>query len=420
VTPNAASFGPIGILAPIELAEFHDFLFSVDARQATDRITGAPPIHLLCKALLQRGHHLVVCSLHPSVEGKQMLEGKRLRIYLGPIKPTSVLNSYRDERHFLISTLRTENIACLHAHWTYEYALAAIDSGLPHLITAHDAPLSCLRRDLILNPLSSQNAGNYYDHIKKNVFWVARTLIAYKAARNAGRLTAVSPYVAEHLRRYRFHNKPITVIPNGMPSEFFERQRKKREHEGAFTLAAALGNWGQLKNGAVAIEAFSKLKKALPGAQMLMFGADYATDGPAAAWARKRGWETGIDFRGRVPHAKIIDVLSHRVDVLVHPSLMEAHPMPLIEAMSLGIPAIGGRAAGGVPWTLGDGAYGLLVDVRSPNAIAAAMLRLAKDEQLRNQLGAAAREAARRRFHIDDVTKRYEGIYLQLASQARK
>jgi glycosyltransferase involved in cell wall biosynthesis len=275
-----------------------------------------------------------------------------------------------------------------------------------------------LRRDFILNPLSSLNAGSYYHHIKKNVFWVARTLNAYKAARNAGRMTAVSPYVAEHLRQYRFHNKPITVIPNGMPSEFFERPRK-RGRGTAFTFATALGNWGQLKNGASAIEAFSKLKKAVPGVQMLMFGADYAADGPAAAWARKRDWETGIDFRGRVPHAEIIDVLSDRVDALVHPSLVEAHPMPLIEAMSLGIPAIGGRAAGGVPWTLGDGAYGLLVDVRSPDAIASAMLRVAQDEELRTRLGAAAREAAKRRFHLDDVTDRYEDIYMQLVSLGR-
>ena len=36
----------------------------------------------------------------------------------------------------------------VHAHWTYEFALGAIESRVPTVVTAHDAPLSILR----LNP----------------------------------------------------------------------------------------------------------------------------------------------------------------------------------------------------------------------------------------------------------------------------
>jgi glycosyltransferase involved in cell wall biosynthesis len=413
------SFGPIGVLAPIELAEFRDYLFPSDASRISGRVTGASPIHLLCKALLERGHHLVVFSLHPSVETEQMLAGARLRIYLGPISPKSVLNCYKNERRLLTGAIEREKLACLHAHWTYEYALAAIDTGLPHLISAHDAPLTCLRRDFIFYPFDSRAGQNGYRAVRTDIFWVARTLIAYKAARNAHRLTAVSPYVAEHLRRYRFHNKTIEVIPNGMPDEFFKRKRKAA-CGAAVTFATALGNWGKLKNGALAIEAFARVRRTLCGVRMLMFGAGFAADGPAEAWARRRGWHIGIDFRGHVPHAEIIDLLSHRVDALVHPSFVEAHPMPVIEAMSLGIPVIAGRDAGGVPWTLGDGAYGMLVDVHSPEEMASAMLRLAKDPEYRAKLGQAGRESAERRFHLDDVVDRYQAIYMELASRGSR
>jgi len=153
---------------------------------------------------------------------------------------------------------------------------------------------------------------------------------------------------------------------------------------------------------------------------MLMFGAGFAADGPAEAWARRRGWHAGIEFRGHVPHAEIIDLLSHQVDALVHPSFVEAHPMPLIEAMSLGIPVIGGRGSGGVPWTLGNGAYGILVDVHSPEEMVSAMLKLAQDPQYRAKLGQAGRESAERRFHLDDVVDRYEGIYMELASRGSR
>jgi glycosyltransferase involved in cell wall biosynthesis len=86
--------------------------------------------------------------------------------------------------------------------------------------------------------------------------------------------------------------------------------------------------------------------------------------------------------------------------------------------MSLGIPVIGGRKAGGVPWTLGDGNYGMLVDVRSPDHIASAMLLLARDDAARLQLAVAARESVKHRFHIRDVADRYEAIYAQLATHA--
>ena len=151
---------------------------------------------------------------------------------------------------------------------------------------------------------------------------------------------------------------------------------------------------------------------------MLMFGAGHSADGLAAAWAGKKGLKGGIEFIGPVPHAKVIDLLSRRVDVLVHPSLEEAHPMPLIEAMSLGIPAIGGDRVGGVPWTLGNGECGVLVDVRSPDQIASAMIRLAQDENTRTRLGAAGREFARRRFHIEQVADQYEAIYAEGGAQA--
>jgi glycosyltransferase involved in cell wall biosynthesis len=202
-----------------------------------------------------------------------------------------------------------------------------------------------------------------------------------------------------------------------MPSANFERTRGI-EPGRPFAFATALGGWGRLKNGGAAIEAFAIVRKVLPGVKMLMFGGGYSANGPAAAWARERGWDRGIEFRGQVPYSDIIDLLARRVDVLVHPSLEEAHPMPLIEAMSLGIPAIGGSAVGGVPWTLGDGEYGVLVDVRSPDQIASAMIRLVQDEEGRIELGAAARKSTKHRFHIEQIADQYEAIYAQLASQA--
>jgi glycosyltransferase involved in cell wall biosynthesis len=408
--------GTIGVMGGIELAEFREHLFPDTIENLPVEVTGGTPVNLLCKELLRRGRRVVLLSLHPSIESERVFEGKRLKIYLGPFRPRGILNLFKEERKFLTQAMGREKLAFLHANWTYEYALAAVDSGLPHVLTAHDAPLNCFRLNFSINPFEIYNRTQTLQQVaRNNAFWIARTLIAFKAARSAQRLVAVSPYLVNHLRRHGFHNRPIEVIPNGMPADYFERARR-REPGGPIVFATALGSWSRLKNPAPAIEAFAKVRRVLPDAEMLMFGGGYAADGPAAAWARERGWDGGIEFKGQVPNVQVIDLFSRSVDVLVHPSLEEAHPMPLIEAMSLGIPPIAGSSTGGVPWTLGHGKYGILVDVRSPDQLASAMLQLAQGDEGRMRLGMTARESVRRRFHIEQVADRYEAIYAQLAA----
>jgi glycosyltransferase involved in cell wall biosynthesis len=87
--------------------------------------------------------------------------------------------------------------------------------------------------------------------------------------------------------------------------------------------------------------------------------------------------------------------------------------MTLIEAGALGVPVIAGRDSGAVPWVVG--AHGLLVDVRSPEALARAMLDLGQDEPQRRDLAAAAARAVRDRFDIGRITDRYEEIFADLA-----
>jgi len=399
VAGSSRSFeGAVGMLGPIELAEFRDFLNLKPNESLPLLGMGGTPVNLLCRELLRRGRRLVVFSCDVRVDSEIVFEGELIRIYIGPYTRRRARTFFSKERKFLARAMSREKLSVLHAQWTYEYALAAIDSDLPHVVTAHDAPLNCLWH----NPIP---------------YRAVKTLMAYKAARTAKRLVAVSPYVAEHLRRYRLRTKPVQVVPNGMPNALFARMRRDQPGR-PFTFATVLSAWGGHKNGGAAIAAFSKVRGIMPGAAMLMFGAGHDADGPAAVWARERGFHDGIEFMGQVPHADLLDIVAQRVDVLVHPALEEAHPMPVIEAMSLGIPVVGGKTAGGVPWTLGNGEYGILVDTHSPDQIAAAMIRLAQNDHARVELALAARESARRRFHIEHVTDCYEEIYAELAGAA--
>jgi glycosyltransferase involved in cell wall biosynthesis len=388
--------GPlIGMLGPIELGEFRDYLPAHVLAGSHPMGLGGTPVNLLSRELLRRGHRLVIFSLDPSVETEWIAEGERLKICVGPFTPRRARRYFNIETAYLVDAIRREKPDILHAQWTYEYALAAIASGLPHVVTAHDAPLNILRHNFI-------------------PYRIVRTLMAYQAARGAQRVVAVSPYVARHLKRFRFHTKPIEVVPNGIPEAQFGVARGDGSG-GLITFATILSVWSSMKNGKVAIEAFATLRRTLPNARLLMFGDGHASDGPAAEWARVHGWEDGISFIGQRPYSDVMDTLSRKVDILIHPSLEESFGLTLIEAMAHGIPVIGGDHSGAVPWVLGDGKYGVLVDVRSPEKVAAAMLHLAQNGEERLRLGQTAREATRQRFHISRVADSYETIYARLA-----
>jgi glycosyltransferase involved in cell wall biosynthesis len=80
----------------------------------------------------------------------------------------------------------------------------------------------------------------------------------------------------------------------------------------------------------------------------------------------------------------------HGIDVFVLPSLTEGTPNAIVEAMSHGKPIIA-TAVGGVP-DMVDSETGILVAPEDVSALAAAMSRLAGDQDLRRRMGLAARK----------------------------
>jgi glycosyltransferase involved in cell wall biosynthesis len=83
-------------------------------------------------------------------------------------------------------------------------------------------------------------------------------------------------------------------------------------------------------------------------------------------------------------------------DIFVLPTLPgEGIPRVLLEAMSAGVPVVTTRVAG-IPGLVTHEANGLLLDQSTPDAIAAAIVRLATDAPLRQHLIARGYETARR------------------------
>lgn len=387
----------IGMLGPINLDQFRDLLHAGAWRDGLPTGTGGIPVNLLSRELVGRGARLLVISLDPNVEDEVILEGPNLKICVGPLRGgvRRAHDFWAVERRYLQMVLRRERPDLVHAHWTYEYALAAQKSGLPHVITAHDAPLSVLRHNL-------------------DPYRIARTMMAYRVSSRAKRVVSVSPYVATHLSHFMLYRGTRDVIPNGMPESLFQSRLTAPTHRMGITFASVLQGWGGMKNGEVAIEAFAQVRRRHPEARLVMFGWGHGPGEEAEHWSTARNLADGVEFVGEHPHAKVIDTLAREVDVLVHPSLLEANCLALLEAMTLGVPIIAGQASGGTSWTLDEGRAGILLNVTDSRAVADAMDRLASSAKERETWGQRGLALAKRRYHIRQVADAYEGMYDEL------
>ena len=397
LSPRPFSLGMVGPAAP---REFADHL-----GQSPDALPGGlggSPVNLLTRELLRRGHRVTLFTLDPLLSAERVFEGPQLKVVVGPYRPRArdrARDLFGRERSFLLQAITRERPDVLHAQWTYEYAWPAQQSKLPLVVTAHDAPLNVLR----FNPTA---------------YRLVRTLMAYRVLARARNVVAVAPHVSDHLRRFMLYDGPRQVIPNGMPEALFNVEAPPSDQQRPPCFGTVLSGWGAYKNGRAAIEAFAGLRKTRPEVTLHMFGPDHGPGQVAQQYAVGRGIAESIQFVGALPHRQLLDRLAREVDVLVHPSLEEAQPMVLIEAMALGIPVIAGRRSGGVPWTLDDGRVGLLVDVRDPPAIAEAMKALLDDNARRRQLGQQGKDLARQRYHIATIAAAYEPIYQRLLQEA--
>jgi L-malate glycosyltransferase len=282
------------------------------------------------------------------------------------------------------------------AHWLYEFAWAAQQSGVPCLIPAHDSPRAVLR-------------------YIPNLYRLVRFAMAHWVARRASRLTAVSPYMASELRRLT--RSPISVIPNPLPRDAEQHALGRADpsmRSGAARVVAILNGWAAHKNGAAALRALAEVRREHPSATLNVFGADWGPGEAAHRFASEHGLADGVVFRGHVDHAQLMRELPH-FDLLLHPALEESFGAAIAEAMAFGLPVVAGAHSGAVQWVVADA--GVLVDVRDPSAMAAAMLQLLRDPAARRRLSDAGRRSVLERFSRASVAAATEAIYLELLPQ---
>lgn len=116
-----------------------------------------------------------------------------------------------------------------------------------------------------------------------------------------------------------------------------------------------------------------------------------------------------VHFRGRLPHDQLPERF-RAADIFVFPSLQDAFPSPILEAMASALPVVG-TMVGGITEMIEHERTGLLMPPHDAPALARAIERLVLDPQLRRDLGRAGRKRAEQHSSYEQVAMRCARLY---------
>ena len=391
----------IGIVSPASLEPLTPYLSGGNVLPAG---SGFPQATLIIERLLHCGHRVSLFTLDDSMDEEVLTAaGDDLTVHVGGYRRTGyvrALTQFRRERSTLERALRSDPCDVLHAHWSYEFALAALAVDPAALVTVRDWAPTILQ-------MQQRFQDRFYRY--------GRLLMDSKTLARAQTLTSASPYIAKLVEAKT--GKPCKVIPNALPDTHFSTTVRERDTSSCKLISINNG-FDRRKNVTTLLEAFRRVRRQLPDAELVLVGGGYEADGPAALWAQERTLSAGVTLLGSQPYERVHDLLSS-ADLLVHPSLEESFGMTLVEAMAKRVPVIGGRRSGAVPWVLADGAAGVLVDVTSAAALAQASLDLLTDSSRWQHVSAAGFEHAAATFKLSTTVAHYLESYQAMSERGR-
>lgn len=323
-----------------------------------------------------------------------------------------------------------QNADVINLHWVSQFQSVEsisrlLDTGKPVVWTLHDE-----------NPFTggchySGNCLQYMDlcrecpQLEDDRLNVPATVLANKLRHWRGRLIIVTPsrWMADAARKSRVLREcSIHVIPNSLDTELYRPQSGKLERE-------RLGIPPEATCILFNAEVHGELRKGFP---QLLNALEQCMAEPAfrrkAAGGEIRlitvGRNKQNDFRlgmpvhalGYIRNEETMSRIFNACDFFVLPSLEDNLPNTVLEAMACAVPVVA-FAAGGVSEMVTDGETGLLCPVGDSGSLAAAIVRLAGNPDLRRRMGHTARQAVESAFKPESQSSAYLELFTALNSQ---
>jgi glycosyltransferase involved in cell wall biosynthesis len=312
---------------------------------------------------------------------------------------------------FRIEALNLERSVSLAAHWrAFHELLRLFRAERPDLVHAH-MPISGF-----LARMAAWWAGVPRIAYTGHGFWFnfpgswPRSAVGFAmewlAARVTGTFLTVSEAEAADARRLHIHRGAIAIGNGRDPARFrpdpAARQRIRAElgvpEDQVVVLAVSRLVWHK------GYPELAAAMREVPGAALWVAGERLVSDRGPDMLELLRDACLGERLR-LLGYRDDVAALMAAADIFVLPSRFEGLPMSVIEAMLTGLPVIAANVRGPAEQVLPE-VTGLLVPVGDKRALAAALLRLTADKELRARLGEAGRARALERYDEAKVLAR--------------
>ncbi len=225
--------------------------------------------------------------------------------------------------------------------------------------------------------------------------------------------------VIEQLAEEGVPRNRIGLIYNGVPVEAARTEqsrlsmRRRLGIDDDALVLVSVANLIPYKGHRDLFEGLSSIAAELPPRwELLCAGRDSGIAADLEHYAEELGIRSNVRLLGDFDD---VEGLYSAADISILASHQEGFSNAVVESLMVGVPMVA-TAVGGNREAIGDNNVGRLVPPRSPELLAAAIRELAGRADLRQRLGAAARDRARALFAIDDCVGRYEKLYRGLLS----
>jgi len=214
-----------------------------------------------------------------------------------------------------------------------------------------------------------------------------------------------------------FSSKNRVVIPNGFDTRIFRPHKKARailrdelNLADDSTLIGMIARYHQMKDHATFLQSAKIIRKCMPQVKFLLVGTGVdKNNSELQQLIQKMGLDETTFLLGE---RSDISIISAALDVACLSSYSEGFPNTLGEAMACGVPCVA-TDVGDTASLVGSG--GRVVPAQDPNAFANAVMEILKmTTKQRRKLADDARNRILQHYRIENIVRKYEGIYLQL------